>query len=65
MATKRPIPSVPFGTDSALAKVLQAQKENLEIITGQRGDNKVAKLDSTATTAQIIAKINEIIAVLQ
>lgn len=41
-----------------------AVKENLEILTGKRGE-KIKPLADTASTAEIIAKINEIIARLQ
>lgn len=39
-------------------------KETLEILTGRRG-TPIADLATTATTAQIIAKINEILDVAQ
>lgn len=39
-------------------------KESLEIITGRRG-TAITALSPTATTAEIIAKVNEIIEVLQ
>lgn len=42
----------------------QAVKENLEIITGRRGE-KIQPLESTASTSDVIAKVNEIIARLQ
>jgi len=43
---------------------LKAIKENMEIMLGQRG-GRIDLLPSTASTAEIIAKINEIIAKLQ
>lgn len=61
---KRAIPSPP--ADAAIDRRAfdSALKENLEILMGQRG-GKVDTLPSTATTAQIIAKINELIGRLQ
>lgn len=61
---KRPIPSVPPGTDTALRPVLQALKENQEARMGMRG-TRVDELPATATTADIIAKVNELIRLLQ
>jgi len=61
MAKKPAIP-VLNGQDRTLNQVLAAVKENIEVITGARaGSAQIVTLDSTATTAQIIAKINEII----
>lgn len=42
----------------------RAVKENLEVLVGLRG-SAVMPLSSTATTADIIAKINELIAKVQ
>ena len=43
-----------------------ALRETVEIITGRRGTaSKVAPLASTATTADVIAKVNELLDVLQ
>lgn len=64
-AQKRSIPAVPrsaVGTDRAIFD--SAIKENLEIVLGQRVDT-ISPLASTATNAQIITKINEIISRLQ
>lgn len=61
MAKKPAIP-VLNSTDRTLNQVIAAVKENIEVITGARaGSSQIQTLDSTATTAQIIAKINEII----
>lgn len=60
---KRAIPSVPRPGDPR-DKFDAALKENLEIMTGRRGD-KIKPLAETATTAEITAKINEIIERLQ
>ena len=57
---KRPIPNP--RTDQIAFNT--AVKENLEQIMGQRGD-AVQELSSSATTAEIIAKINEIVERLQ
>lgn len=63
MSKKRAIPDAPVlgsnrkGFDTAL-------KENLEVLMGQRGD-KLKPLSDTAVLADVITKINEIIAHLQ
>lgn len=56
---KRAIPPVPTGD-----RLSQSFKENLEIIMGQRG-TAVALLADDATLADVIAKLNELIEVLQ
>lgn len=61
--TKPAIPSVPKEGE-ARSRFDQAVKENIEVIRGDRGV-KVAQLQTTATTAEIIAKINQLIALLQ
>jgi hypothetical protein len=61
---KRTVPSVPKSLDAETQRFLAPLKENLEIISGQRG-GQAQKLPSTATTAQIIEKINEILDRLQ
>lgn len=59
MARKPAIPAVNF-SDAAVSQAISALKENVEIITGARG-GEVSSLGSTATNAEIISKINEII----
>jgi hypothetical protein len=54
-------PAIGATTDARFA---QSMKETVEILTGRRGD-KVVALKSTATTAEIVAKINELILLLQ
>ncbi|MBX9869022.1 MAG: hypothetical protein K2X63_04435 [Burkholderiaceae bacterium] len=62
---KRSIPNIPRSSaDSDRRAFDVAMKENLELITGQRG-TKINSLASTATTADIIKKINELIDLLQ
>ena len=62
---KRSIPSVPrSSTASDRYQFDIALKENLELITGQR-NNSIEPLPSTATNADIIKKINELISMLQ
>lgn len=41
-------------------EINRSVKENLEMLVGLRG-NRIALLSDSATTAEIIAKINEII----
>lgn len=57
------IPST-AGIDPAPKRVLDAMKENIELIKGRRG-TPISPLATTATTAETIAKVNEIIALLQ
>lgn len=56
---KRAIPQAELGN-----RFDYAVKENIEIITGQRG-TPIAVLATTATTAEIITKINLIIRTMQ
>ncbi len=61
---KKPaIPDIPPG-DAAMRRVLYALKENVEVVTGRRG-GQVAPLASTATLADVISKLNELINRLQ
>lgn len=60
---KRSIPQVPKPGERR-ENFDAALKENLELIQGLRG-SKVQPLASTATTAEIIEKINELIALVQ
>jgi len=58
---KRAIPAVP--TSAAEHGRMQfdtAMKENVEVLTGQRG-SKLTVLATDATLAQVIAKVNAII----
>ena len=55
--TYRAIPKPGAGADPALS----ALKENFEILTGQRG-KKIQPLQPGASPAEVIAKINELIA---
>lgn len=57
------IPST-AGIDPQIRRVLDAMKENIEVTKGRRS-TKLAPLVSTATNAEIIGKINEIITRLQ
>lgn len=63
MSSKKPaIPSTPI--DPEARRFNQAIKENLETITGARGD-KIALLDPNAGLSDVIAKLNQILGVLQ
>lgn len=63
MSKKRAIPPIPQGNNPRQG-FDNALKENLEVIMGQRGDT-IAPLDAAASSATIVAKVNEIIARLQ
>lgn len=61
MAKKPGIPAINL-PDRTLNQVLSAMRENIGIITGAiQGVGELDQLPSTATTAQIIVKLNEII----
>lgn len=53
-------PSIPAISQANTFDVLKALKENVEVITGVR-TGVIKQLSTTATTAETIAKINEII----
>lgn len=55
-------PSIPAinAKDGELQRVLLALKENAEILNGTRG-GRLEPLASNASTADLIAKVNEII----
>jgi hypothetical protein len=58
---KKPsIPRVPKSDDPARQKFDDAVKQNIEVFTGARG-GQITPLSGSATTAEVIAKINEII----
>lgn len=60
-------PAIPHysSADKTLTQTLVAVKENIEIMTGVRpGTSQMDQLPSGATNDQIIAKINQIISVL-
>lgn len=59
MSKKPGIPAIPV-VSQELQTLLQALKENIELITGVRGGN-IASLSSTATLSETITKVNEII----
>jgi hypothetical protein len=61
MAKKPAIP-VLNSQDRTIYQVVAAMKVNIEVITGARaGSAQIETLGTTATTAQIVSKINEII----
>lgn len=61
MAKKPGIPSVAL-QDQQLNTVVNAIKENIEILTGSRiGVGEIKQLGTPATNDQIVAKLNEII----
>lgn len=60
-------PAIPpySSADKTLTQAMTAMKENIEIMNGSRpGTSQIDQLGTTATTAQIIAKINQIISAL-
>lgn len=60
---KRAIPRIPRPGDDR-TRFDEAIKENIESIMGQRG-GKIDPLPNTATLADVIAKVNEIISQMQ
>jgi len=61
MAKKPSIPTINL-PDRTLNQILNAMRENLGIITGAiQGVGETSQLASTATLAEVIAKLNEII----
>ena len=62
---KRAIPSLPKSSIGSDRRVFdEAVKENLEVIMGQRGE-KLLPLPTTATQADIIERVNALLARLQ
>jgi hypothetical protein len=57
------IPAIPKAGDPR-HRFDGALKESLEVLMGRRGD-KIAPLATTATLAEVIEKINEILDVMQ
>lgn len=60
-------PEIPDVKDvpESVARILRPLKENLEILKGRRGGNKLEPLGPAATDADRNNKINELIAWLQ
>lgn len=57
----RAIPQIPKGVlDPQLTRVLEALKENFEILSGQRGD-KVLPLPTGASLDEVVAKVNDLV----
>ena len=60
-------PAIPpySSSDKTLTQVLNAVRENIEIMTGVRnGTSQINQLPLAATNEEIVVKINEIIAAL-
>lgn len=62
--TKRAIPQIPRTQAEPRQNFDLALKEVIEVITGRRG-NKIQPLATNASQADLIAKVNEIINLLQ
>ena len=60
----RTIPQAPGSPDGGRRAFDEAVKERLEVISGLRG-SKIKLLDSTATTTDLINKVNELLQLLQ
>ena len=60
MALKKPS----IQSNEPNAKNVQSIKENIEILTGRRG-KKVALLAANASLADTVAKLNEVLTLLQ
>jgi hypothetical protein len=61
---KRAIPKAPASAGVEVRLFSEAVKERLELISGERGGS-IAPLPATASSADVIAKVNEIIERLQ
>lgn len=58
-------PGIPAPLRAAdLYPTVEALRQNVEIVTGRRG-TKISPLESTATLADVIDKVNEILAAMQ
>lgn len=59
-------PAIPDlqGIDYQLRNVLGPMKENIEILTGRRG-TPIAQLSTSPTNAELAAKVNELLTLLQ
>ena len=62
--SKRAIPRTPPSADRERRGFDEAVKERLEVLSGLRGGN-IKPLDSSATTTDVINKINEILGLMQ
>ena len=60
MSKKPGIPSIPTTASRELFPILMSMKENIELLTGIRGGN-ISPLTATASTDDIVAKVNEVI----
>lgn len=62
---KRSIPQIP--PDASLGRKVfdTAVKETLEVITGRRENTRISKLPADASMADLVAKVNQIIDLLQ
>lgn len=54
------IPNIPHNHDPQTREILLALKENMELLTGRRGDKLTAVPDS-ASLADVIVALNEVI----
>ncbi len=62
---KKPSIVVPLSLPPDTRVFADAVKEWVEVVQGLRGDAKVAKLPATASLGDVIAKVNELIDLLQ
>lgn len=65
MSKKRSIPQVPNANDMARRSFDVAVKESLDVLSGRLPNTRITALESTATLDDVIAKVNEILALLQ
>ena len=64
MSARPAIPSVPHSGGREQSRFDSAVKERLELIAGERG-KRVKPLPADADLAAVVAKINELLGVLQ
>lgn len=62
---EKPAIPLPVSAEPDLRVFAESVKEWLEVVQGLRGNPKIAKLPNNASTSEIVAKVNELIDLLQ
>lgn len=61
----KPAIPIPVSADPDTRVFAESVREWIEVVQGLRGNPKIAKLSDTASPTEVIAKVNEIIDLLQ